>query len=97
MLAMILALDAFHSPVRAMQLRQGRATSLRMQAVDILKQFDELKRHIPFANSNPYLRDNVADGAVVLPPLELQVRRVGLQGGISRPADETSRPICFAI
>ena len=48
MLAMVLALDAFHSPVRAMQLRQRRATSLCVQAVDILK-FTKIRVTSPFA------------------------------------------------
>ena len=96
MFAMVLALDAFHSPVRAMQLRQRRATSLCVQAVDILK-FTIIRVRSLLQKSNSCLRDNVSNGAVVLPPLELQVRRVRLQGGISRPADETSRPVCFAI
>ena len=39
MLAIILALDAFNTPVRTMQLRQRRATSLCMEAVNILKQY----------------------------------------------------------
>ena len=99
MLAMILAFNAFNSPVRTMQLRQGRATSLCMEAVNILRRMDEIENDSFYRqlNSNSCLRDNVPDGAVVLPSLELQVRRVGLQSGISRPADETPRPICFPI
>ena len=44
MLAMILAFNAFNSPVCTMQLRQGRATSLCMEAVNILKRMDEIEK-----------------------------------------------------
>ena len=39
----------------------------------------------------------MSNDAVVLPSFELQMRRVWLKSGISRPADETSRPIRFPI
>ena len=44
MLAMILAFNAFNSPVRTMQLRQGRAASLCMEAVNILRRMDEIEK-----------------------------------------------------
>ena len=44
MLAIILALNAFNSPIRTVQLRERLATSLCMEAINILKQMEELER-----------------------------------------------------